>query len=307
MQGLNQLIQAMSRFSKRIINEKVEGIVYPDFVPVNQDGGKGLLNVVYYSEQTSADLSGGLITESTTSVDRTDITFGLGQTPIVSWANTIGYTERELEILQANSNIDVAARKMASLNRVANQILQQTAFVGHTKGRLTGLLNNSQITAAPTVTTGDWNTKTGMELYNLIYTMFLKVYEQTDFIEAPSMIAIPSREHAILAGKELKEDGGNGKVLESLLIAMEGAVGKPVSIKPMPGKYGLGAGKTGANRIIAYINDEEHLEMNVPVAPEALPIVQKSPIEIETGMRMDFGGVTFYEPKSAFYIDYKTS
>lgn len=305
MQGLNQLIQAMSHFSKRIITEKVSGIVYPEFVPVNQEGGKGLLNVVHYSEESSADLDGGLIIDNTTSSEQADITFSLGQSPIVAWTNTITYTDRELEILERNAGINVAIRKMDALNRIANQILQNTAFHGHKKGRLTGLLNNPEVALSTQTITGDWSTKTGQELFNLVYGMFLKVFEQTDFIAVPDTIAIPSREHAILAGAERKETGGDSTVLESLLKAMQGAAGKPIDIKPMPGKSGLGIGKNGTNRIIAYTNDEDHIEMNVPVSPETLKIVQKSSTQVETGMRMDFGGVTFFEPKSAIYIDYK--
>lgn len=57
-------------------------------------------------------------------------------------------------------------------------------------------------------------------------------------------------------------------------------------------------------RAIAYINNQNYVEMDIPQSPTVLGAMKKGIMTYESGLMMAFGGVTFKEPDSALYFDY---
>lgn len=306
-QGLDVLASSLSTFREKVIDQKLPDIVFPEFVAVNSEGGTGLMSKLTTHMEGVGSLDDGLIGVKTTSVDTVDFEFQTVETPIVAWAKSTSYTLREIEIAQ-RAGINVDLNRLMKLRQNADQTLQKVAFIGHaTDARITGLLNNPNIKTVQQskTATKSFEQLTGDELSAVFVEMFKRGLESTNLIEAPNFIIVPALDYVELATKN-RGAGTDTTVLNYVLEALQGAAGKPVTIKPCPLKYADTAGAKGKKRMMCYINDPEHVEFDIPVAPEVLDPQPKSLNSIEVGMRMDFGSVVFHEPNSAIYIDYPT-
>lgn len=305
--GLNILVPALAAFREQMVEEKYPEIVFPQFVHVDNSGGTGLTDKLHFEVDSASDLDDGLIGDKTTSVDTVGVDFKDARTPIVSWAKGVEYTMRELEIC-ARLGIDVDTQKIRVLRQNADQTLQKVAFVGHARDkRITGLLNSPIVTPVKALKGStalkDFKGMSGDEMAQAIEDMFTAILDKTELIAAPDTLALPMLDFVAAALKP-RGEGRDTSVLEYATEKLKAAAGKPVTIKGIPLKYADTAGVGGKKRALAYINSPQHVVFDIPVPPEMLDAQQKGLLAWQTGMRMDFGGVTFLEPQSAAYFDY---
>ncbi len=302
--GLNILVPALAAFREQMVEEKYPEIVFPQFVTVDSSGGTGLTDKIHFSVESASDLDDGLVGDKTTSVDTVAVDFNDHRSPIVSWAKGVEYTLRELEIC-ARLKIQVDTEKIRVLRQNADQTLQKVAFVGHGRDkRITGLLNSPLVTPIkPIKVAKAWAAMTGDEAADCLIDMFKMVLDKTELIAAPDTLALPMVDFVEVAVKP-RGEGRDTSVLEYVTEKLKAAAGKPVTIRGIPVKYADTAGVGGKKRALAYINSRQHVVFDVPVTPEMLDAQQKGLLAWQTGMRMDFGGVSFLEPQSASYIDY---
>lgn len=305
--GLNILVPALAAFREQMVEEKYPEIVFPQFVHVDSSGGTGLTDKIHFEIESASDLDDGLVGDKTTSIDTVAVDFKDLRSPIVSWAKGVEYTLRELEIC-ARLNIQVDTQKIRVLRQNADQTLQKVAFIGHGRDtRITGLLNSPLVTPVKALknSTGslDFAKMDGDKMAAALVDMFNAILNKTELIAAPDTLALPMTDF-VHAAVTPRGEGRDTSVLEYVTEKLKAAAGKPVSIKGIPLKYADTAGASNKKRAIAYINSPQHVVFDVPVAPEMLDAQQKGLLAWQTGMRMDFGGVTFLEPQSAAYFDY---
>ena len=305
--GLNILVPALAAFREQIVEEKYPEIVFPQFVHVDNSGGTGLTDKIHFEVESASDLDDGLVGDKTTSIDTVAVDFKDARTPIVSWAKGVEYTLRELEIC-ARLKIDVDTQKIRVLRQNADQTLQKVAFMGHARdSRITGLLNSPVVTPVKALKGStalkDFALMTADEMAAALVDMFTAILNKTELIAAPDTLAIPMTDY-VMAAVTPRGEGRDTSVLEYVTEKLKAAAGKPVTIKGIPLKYADTAGVGGKKRAIAYINSPQHVVFDVPVPPEMLDAQQKGLLAWQTGMRMDFGGVTFLESQSAAYFDY---
>lgn len=308
--GLNILVPALAAFRAQMVEEKYPEIVFPQFVHVDSSGGTGLTNKMHFEVTSASDLDDGLVGDKTTSLDTVGVDFTPKEAPIVSWAKGVEYTLRELEIC-ARLNIQVDTEKLRVLRQNADQTLQKVAFVGHGRdNRIKGLLNSPVVTPVKAVkgatAAKGWTEMTGDEAANALINMFSTILDKTELIAAPDTLALPMTDFVAVATKPRHASGSDTTVLEYVTQALKAAAGRDVTIKGIPLKYADKAGAGGKKRAVAYINSPQHVVFDVPVTPEMLDAQPKGLLAWQTGMRMDFGGVTFLEPQSAAYFDYDT-
>lgn len=306
--GLNILVPALAAFREQMVEEKYPEIVFPQFVHVDSSGGTGLTDKIHFEVESASDLDDGLVGDKTTSIDTVGVDFKDTRTPIVSWAKGVEYTLRELEIC-ARLNIQVDTQKIRVLRQNADQTLQKVAFVGHARdARITGLLNSPVVTPVKALkgTSGskDFAKMTGEEMAQALVDMFNAILNKTELIAAPDTLALPMTDFVFAAVTPRHTNTSDTSVLEYVTEKLKAAAGKEVAIKGIPLKYADTAGVGGKKRALAYINSPQHVVYDVPVPPEMLDAQQKGLLAWQTGMRMDFGGVTFLEPQSAAYFDY---
>lgn len=302
-QGLDIVASTLSVFREKVIDQKLPGIVFPEYVSVNSEGGSGLMSKLTTHMEGSGDLDDGLIGVKTTSLDTVDIDIHTNESPIVAWAKSTSYTLREAEIAQ-RVGINVDETRLTKLRQNADQTLQKVAFIGHSRDkRITGLLNNPHVSIIAPKVAKKFDAMTGEEICNVFVDMFKKGLEKTNLIEAPDFIVVPTLDYVEMATKN-RGTGTDTTALAYILEALQGAAGKAVTIKPCPLKYADTAGAKGKKRMMCYINDADHVEYDIVVPPELLDPQPKGLNAIEVGMRMDFGSVVFHEPDSAIYIDY---
>lgn len=305
--GLNILVPALAAFREQMVEEKYPEIVFPQFVHVDNSGGTGLTDKIHFEVESASDLDDGLIGDKTTSIDTVGVDFKDTRTPIVSWAKGVEYTLREMEIC-ARLKIDVDTQKIRVLRQNADQTLQKVAFMGHARDkRITGLLNSPLVTPVKALkgstAAKDFALMTADEMAAALIDMFKAILDKTELIAAPDTLAIPMTDY-VTAAVTPRGEGRDTSVLEYVTEKLKAAAGKPVTIKGIPLKYADTAGVGGKKRAISYINSPQHVVFDVPVPPEMLDAQQKGLLAWQTGMRMDFGGVTFLEPQSAAYFDY---
>jgi hypothetical protein len=306
--GLNILVPALAAYREQMVEEKYPEIVFPQFVHVDNAGGTGLTDKIHFEVESSSDLDDGLVGDKTTSIDTVGVDFKDKRSPIVSWAKGIEYTLRELEIC-ARLNIQVDTQKIRVLRQNADQTLQKVAFLGHARDtRITGLLNSPLVVPVKALKGATaakaWAEMTGEEAAQALIDMFKIILDKTNLIAAPDTLAIPMTDFVDVAVKPRHTSGSDTSVLEYVREKLKAAAGKEVDIKGIPLKYADTAGVGGKKRALAYINSPQHVVFDVPVTPEMLDAQPKGLLAWQTGMRMDFGGVSFLEPQSAAYFDY---
>lgn len=305
--GLNILVPALAAFREQMVEEKYPEIVFPQFVHVDNSGGTGLTDKIHFEVESASDLDDGLVGDKTTSIDTVAVDFKDARTPIVSWAKGVEYTLRELEIC-ARLKIDIDTQKIRVLRQNADQTLQKVAFMGHARdSRITGLLNSPVVTPVKALKGStalkDFAAMSADQMAQALIDMFTAILNKTELIAAPDTLALPMTDF-VMAAVTPRGEGRDTSVLEFVTEKLKGAAGKPVEIKGIPLKYADTAGAGGKKRAIAYINSPQHVVFDIPVPPEMLDAQQKGLLAWQTGMRMDFGGVTFLEPQSAAYFDY---
>lgn len=301
--GLNILVPALAAFRERMVDEKYPEIVFPQFVFVDTSGGAGLTDKIHFEVESASELDDGLVGDKTTSIDTVAVDFADKRSPVVSWAKGVEYTLRELEVC-SRLKIDVNTQKLRVLRQNADQTLQKVAFLGHARDkRIKGLLNSPAVKAKAMKVTKPYEQMTGDEAAGNIIDMFKQVLDSTNLIAAPDTLALPLLDYVDIAVKP-RGEGRDTSVLDYVLEKLKAAAGKPVGIKGIPLDYANKAGQGNKKRGLAYINSPQHVVFDVPVAPELLDVEKKGLLAWQTGMRMDFGGVTFLEPQSAIYFDY---
>lgn len=301
--GLNFLHDGLAKVLPQIIEEKYPGIVFTDFVTVDNEASPYLDRVIRMANISSADLDAGLITDNTTTFKSIDVGFSKIEVPLAGWGMTVGWTLREVKRAQElGQAVDTA--RISSLNKVAYQTLQKVAFLGHAQDKnITGLLNNKNVKSMPSGFGKAIKDMSYDEAIKAFTTLFDAIVAQTGNIQAPNTIAIDYGDYSALS--LLTKPGESSlTAIQFLETSFSKIAGHEVKFKRIPSTYATKA-KAGKTRLLAYYNDPGYVIWDVPMTPQFTgPAPDKLGQNFELLAEMVFGAVCFLEPLSAMYVDY---
>jgi len=186
-----------------------------------------------------------------------------------NWGNVLKVNFIDVQKLQgAGRSLDDMLDKGVKLNW--NKTLDQLTYQGpFASAAFPGLMNNGSVTAT-TVATGVsgsklWVNKTPAEILYDVNTVMVSTWaaSQYDLTGMANHILIPPAQFAYIASQLVS---GNGSV-SILTYLLENNIGKSqgVDLKIFPSRWCIGAGAGATDRMLAYVNDEDRVVLDVTV------------------------------------------
>lgn len=151
-----------------------------------------------------------------------------------------------------------------------NKMIDRNVYVGISKTQTYGLVNNPAVTAALVAnnagaTSTLWKNKTPMEILNDVNAIITACWAaaEYDLTGMPNQILIDPQNYAYIA-TQIVSTAGNRSILDYLL---ENNIAKNQGrdLKIFPSRWCVGAGTGSTQRMVAYVNEENRVNMDLTV------------------------------------------
>lgn len=189
-----------------------------------------------------------------------------------------------------------------------NKSLDWMVYKGAEAENIYGLVNNPTITATAAATgvstKTTWKDKTADEILNDINDAINSAWaaSQYDLSGMPNHVLIPPVQYAYITTKKVSE-AGNVSIL-TYLLDNNIAKNQGVDIVIAPSRWCTGAGTGSTDRMVAYVNDESKVEIDIPV-PLQRTFTQPSAEQFAylTPYAANIGQVKFKYLSCILYVD----
>jgi hypothetical protein len=247
----------------------------------------------------------------------------------------IGGETNDIPIMQANVNKDifkvftfsnilkvpfVDQQKLQGIGRSLDDILDKgirlnynksidnLVYTGLSSAGIYGLVNNPNVAASNAANgasgTATWSTKTPAEILKDINSLIVTTWTNSeyDLTGMANHILIPPQQYSYLVGQTVST-AGNISILQFLL-DNNIAKNQGVDITIAPSRWCSGAGTGGTDRVVAYVNDEDKVNFDLPV-PLSRVMTQPQVTEMAylTAYAAQLGQVKFLYLQCAEYLD----
>jgi hypothetical protein len=247
-------------------------------------------NMPWISAETS-DIPG-------VSIDGTKVTL-----PMRLLAREVSYTSVELERSQRLGQ-PIDAQKMDALNILYQMNTDQIVNIGSAEVGQTGLLNNASITAGSVANgisgSSLWVNKTPDEILQDVNALLTATWLAAAYAVCPSELRIPPTQFGYIASQKVSSAGNVSilKFLEDNSIALR-INGKALNIQPV--KWAAGRGAAGADRMLAYTNEENRVRF--PMVPIRRETAYYKGIRFTAPYLWAYGVMEFVYPETLQYAD----
>jgi len=215
-----------------------------------------------------------------------------------SIGESYGYSIQEIrESQMAGTNLD--SRRASAARRTNDEKVNDIAFNGDDDYGLQGFINYPGITeyTIPNGAGGDeeWSTKTPDEIVADVSGIITAVIDLTNGREVPDTLLLPIAQYNILINVRMT-DGDSNNILNFIM------KNNPYlsSIEWVTEMKGAGVG--GADRMMVYPRDPEHVTLEIPQPFEQLAAQQKG-MEFVIPCHSRCGGIIVYYPLAVAYGD----
>ena len=283
------------------VKAKTFDVKYPmfkarDFIPVSHEVPSGAEQWSYWSW----DMFGmaKIIANYATDFPRADVIKTETIQAVKSLGASYSYTIQDMRRVafmapQGGGQLDV--KRAAAARRSIEASIDDIAAVGSPDAGFSGFANypNVPVFAAPT---GNWATATALQIIGDLNAAVAKVITQTNQVEIPDTILFPVPLFQIITQLPFS-------TLADRTVASWFLLNNPY-IQDMDQWVKLNLANAGgtAGRVVVYRRDEEALTLEIPQEFEQFaPQVEGMEYQIPCHARI--GGVAFYYPLSALYMD----
>lgn len=223
--------------------------------------------------------------------------------PLRLLGQEVSYSSVELERSQLLGQ-PIDAQKFNALNTIYQMATDEMIYVGDTAVGAEGLVNSTLVTSGsvPNGTGGSplWINKTPDEILKDVNDMITAAWQASGFAVCPDKLLLPPAQFAYISSQKIST-AGNVSILtflEDNSISLR-VNGRKLDIQPL--KWLTGRGTGGADRMMAYTNDEERVRFPM------VPIRRETPyylgIKFNAPYIWAFGEVEFVYPETAVYRD----
>lgn len=150
-----------------------------------------------------------------------------------------------------------------------NKSIDNLVYSGLPAMGVYGLVNNPNVvtSAAPNGASGTatWQTKTPDEILDDVNSLIVETWtaSEYDLTGMANHILIPPQQYAYLVGRKVS-DAGNISILQFLL-ENNIARNQGIDLVIAPSRWCTGAGTGAKDRMVAYVNDEDRINFDLPV------------------------------------------
>lgn len=223
--------------------------------------------------------------------------------PLRLLGQEVSYSSVELERSQLLGQ-PIDAQKFNALNTIYQMATDEMIYVGDTAVGAEGLVNSTLVTSGsvPNGAGGSplWINKTPDEILKDVNDMITAAWQASGFAVCPDKLLLPPAQFAYISSQKIST-AGNVSILtflEDNSISLR-VNGRKLDIQPL--KWLTGCGTGGADRMVAYTNDEERVRFPM------VPIRRETPyylgIKFNAPYIWAFGEVEFVYPETAVYRD----
>jgi len=223
--------------------------------------------------------------------------------PLRLLGQEISYTSVELERSQLVGQ-PIDAQKFDAMNIMYQMNTDEMVYVGDTDVGATGLVNSSLVTSAAvangTAGTPAWATKTPDEILKDVNDMVTAAWQASGFAACPDKVLLPPAQFAYISSQKVST-AGNVSILQFLednSISLR-VNGRKLDIQPV--KWLTGRGAAGADRMVAYTNQED--KVRFPMVPVRRETPYYLGIKFNAPYIWAFGEVEFIYPETVVYRD----
>lgn len=223
--------------------------------------------------------------------------------PLRLLAREISFTSVELDRSQLLGQ-PIDAQKTDALNILYQMNTDQICYIGSQDVGQQGLLNQSGVTAG-SVAVGasgftQWATKTPDEILLDVNTLIESTWAAAAFAVCPGKLLLPPFQFSYIASQKVSSAGNVSilKFLKENSIALE-INGKELDIQPV--KWATGRGAGGADRMLAYTNEEDRVRF--PMVPIRRETAYYKGIRFFAPYLWAFGVLELVYPETLQYAD----
>ena len=221
-------------------------------------------------------------------------------TPMRLLGREISYTSVELDRSQQLGQ-PIDAQKMDAFNTLYQMDTDAMVYVGDDDVGAEGLCNSSLVTTGNTGS-GDFTGLTPDAILVIINEMLTAAWTATGYAVCPREVRLDPVNFGHIATAKVS-DAGNISVLEyvrqnSVCMAQNGV---PLNIQSL--KHLTGAGVGGANRMMAYTNEEQFVRF--PMVPVRRETSYYKGISFIAPYIWMYGEVEFVKPETVIYRDHQ--
>lgn len=223
--------------------------------------------------------------------------------PLRLLGQEISYTSVELERSQLVGQ-PIDAQKFDAMNIMYQMNTDEMVYVGDSDVGATGLVNSSLVTSGSvangTAGTPQWTTKTPDEILKDVNDMVTAAWQASGFAACPDKVLLPPAQFAYISSQKVST-AGNVSILQFLednSISLR-VNGRKLDIQPV--KWLTGRGASGADRMVAYTNQED--KVRFPMVPVRRETPYYLGIKFNAPYIWAFGEVEFIYPETVIYRD----
>jgi hypothetical protein len=251
------------------VREPLVSVTWARDMPVNTGGGY-VDNTSTFSVDyaTSGPNTYGLQGNQTTDIPVAQANLGKDIFKVFNWQNVLKVSFVDLQKSQtAGRSLEDLLDKSVRLNW--NKSLDAMTYQGF--GGAAGLFNNPLITAsaAPNGAAGTatWATKTPLEILADVNSVMVATWAASEYDVSgmANHILVPPADFArLLQPISVAGVAGSISILEYIL---QNNIGKTqgVELQIHPSRWAIAAGTGGKDRLLAYVNNDDRIYMDIPV------------------------------------------
>ncbi|AWK42602.1 DUF2184 domain-containing protein [Photorhabdus temperata] len=308
------LQEALTERDQQLQEKELPEINIGEALPVTEGLDFSLEYVDFGVTDVLGSLKDGIIGNKTNSLKTIDSDIEWHKAPVGQWGKSATWTQQELEKI-ARLNINLQTKKQDDLYANATATIQYAGYVGHegVKGQ-EGLLTGSKVQLIAEVTGKSIKDMSAEEFINMVLNAYNVAWAKSGYRIQPTHVAIDASDfmlamqkfdtNSVIVGVDLLPVSAMDRIMAALRKASNNDSFSITFVK-VPSNFAKNIVK-GKTRLAIYTYSEDYIEMKVHM-PELLAVRQRDLLTFECGYRSAFGGAMWKQPKSAVYVDYKSS
>jgi hypothetical protein len=305
--GMVFLVGELEKQDPRLL-EPLTSITAPRDIMMKPGGGwVANTSNVFVDYATTGDQEDAFIGGETTNIPVSQASISKDVFKVVTFAEILrAPLFDELKLQQVGRNLTQILDDGLRLN--FNKLLDRNVYLGITKMGTAGLVNNSSVTAAAVANgaagTPAWSTKTPQEILKDVNAVINATWaaSEYDLTGMANQILIDPTNYAYIASTPVNL--ASNETILSFLLKNNLAVNQGRKVDIFPSRWCIGAGVGTTQRMVAYVNAENRVNMDLTVPLSRVmtaPNVQSA--SYETLFAAQVGQVKFLYTQCVRYAD----
>ena len=306
--GYQYLITTLSYIREKVIEQKFYEVAPGDYLPMDVGEAAWMEEIV---QNLSFNTGGSFYDGDVDTQGDTSRLAAVGaklapiRMPVKTWAKGTNWTIMEISKAAAANNWDVVESKLKSLKKNWDLGIQETAFLGHPDGTVTGLLNDSEVNINTTLITSQLSGMSETDFTAVIGGLLPAYFANSNSTQLPDTFIIPTDDYLGL-GSPYSETYPMISKLEYLEDALKKMTGNPnFSVLPLAYSQSAINASRGItqNRYVLYKRDADDLSMSIPVDFTMLEADTQNKINWQQAAYGQYSGVLINRKRGVLYFD----